>query len=244
MLSRLTSDQKLLEVKHVAAHYGKVKALDDITLDIPEGMIVSLIGANGAGKSTLLKIISGLIKPTFGSIWFQGTRIDGLPPHKITKLGIVHIPEGRRLFTKMTVLENLRMGRYTRKDGKKAVEVMERAFHHFPVLKDRIKQRAGTLSGGEQQMLAIARGLMSEPTLMILDEPSIGLSPIMTAEIGRVISDIYKEGTTVMLAEQNARLALKLSQRAYVFEIGRLTLQGNTEELIHNEAVVKAYLSA
>ena len=244
MSSKLTSDQKLLEIRNITAHYGRIQALKDVSLEVPEGMIVALIGANGAGKSTTLKIISGLMRPSNGSIWFQGTRIDRLLPHETTKRGIVHVPEGRRLFAKMTVLDNLRMGRYTRKSGIGASEAMSRVFHHFPILKERMKQRAATLSGGEQQMLAIGRGLMAEPKLILLDEPSIGLSPIMTFEIGQIIVDINKEGTTVILAEQNARLALKLSKQAYVFETGHIALQGNTEELIHNEEVIKAYLSA
>ena len=239
-----TSEQKLIEVKDLIVHYVKVQALRGISIDIPQGAFIALIGANGAGKSTTLKAISGLIRPTSGSIWFQGQRIDKLPPYKITELGITHIPEGRRLFTKMSVLDNLKMGRYTRKNGKRAAEVMERALRHFPVLKERMKQRAGTLSGGEQQMLAIARGLMAEPKVMLLDEPSLGLSPILTIEIGRIISEINKEGTTVVLAEQNARLALKLSREAYVFETGRISLQGKTEDLAHNEEIIKAYLSA
>ncbi|MCK4785666.1 MAG: ABC transporter ATP-binding protein [Desulfobacteraceae bacterium] len=239
-----TSDQNLLEVKDLIVHYGKVQALQGISIDIPQGAFIALIGANGAGKSTTLQAISGLVRPSSGSIWFQGKRIDILPPHKITKLGIIHIPEGRRLFAKMSVLDNLKMGRYTRKNGKKAAEVMEGVLRHFPVLKERLKQRAGTLSGGEQQMLAIARGLMAEPQVILLDEPSLGLSPILTVEIGRIISDINKEGTTVVLAEQNARLALKLSHEAYVFETGLISLQGKTEDLAHNEEIIKAYLSA
>lgn len=244
MSSKPTSEQKLLEVKNLNAQYGKVHALSNISLDISEGMIAALIGANGAGKSTTLNTIAGLMKPTSGSIWFGGKRIAGLPPHEITAMGIILVPEGRRLFTKISVMDNLKMGRYTRKSGKRTAEAMERAFHHFPILKERIKQRAGTLSGGEQQMLAIARALMVEPQLMLLDEPSIGLSPLMTAEIGKVIADINKEGTTVILAEQNARLALKLSREAYVLETGHLALHGKTEELIHNEKIIKAYLSA
>jgi branched-chain amino acid transport system ATP-binding protein len=245
MSSRHTLDQKkLLEVKDLVVHYGKVQALRGVSLDIHEGAFISLIGANGAGKSTTLQTISGLIRPTSGSIWFQGKRIDKMAPHKITELGIIHIPEGRRLFAKMSVLDNLKMGRYSKKGSKRAAEVMERAMRHFPILKERLKQRAGTLSGGEQQMLAIARGLMAEPKVLILDEPSLGLSPLLTFQIGNIISEINKEGTTVVLSEQNARLALKLSREAYVFETGRITLQGKTEDLAHNEEIVKAYLSA
>ena len=244
MSSKPIWGRSLLEAKALTAHYAKVKALDNISLYVGEGMVVSLIGANGAGKSTTFKVISGLIKPSDGGVWFQGDRVDGLPPHEITKRGIAHVPEGRRLFTKMTVSENLQMGGYTRKTDKKSDDARERGFHHFPVLKERLNQKAGTLSGGEQQMLAIARGLMAEPKLMILDEPSIGLSPIVTAEIGRVISEINKEGITVLLAEQNARLAIRLSNYVYAFETGRIVLEGTPEELSGNEEVIKAYLSA
>ncbi len=241
MSSKLTSDEKLLEVKDLVVHYGKTRALKGVSLDIPEGMIVALIGANGAGKSTILRIASGLMKLTSGQVWFERNRIDTLPAHQIAKLGIVHVPEGRRLFTKMSVLDNLKIGS---RDGKRVNEVMERVFQHFPILRERIKQHAGTLSGGEQQMLAIARGLMAEPRLLLLDEPSLGLSPIMTMEIARIIVEINRQGTTILLAEQNAKLALKLSQRAYVLETGLVALAGNTEELMHNDAVRKAYLSA
>lgn len=244
MSSKPTSAQILLEVKNLYVHYGKLLALNDVFMTIPEGEIVSLIGANGAGKSTILKVISGLMKPTRGVILYQGRGINGLPPHKITQLGIAYVPEGRRLFNKMTVMENLLMGRYTKKNGQHLKEALDRAFRYFPVLKERIKQKAATLSGGEAQMLAIARGLMVEPKLMLFDEPSIGLSPIMTAQIGEVISEINKEGTTVILAEQNARLALKLSHQAYVFETGNLILHGKTDQLIHNKEIIKAYLSA
>ena len=236
-----TLEEKLLEVKDLVVHYGKTQALKGISLDIPEGIIVALIGANGAGKSTLLRVISGLIRPTLGAVWFMGNRIDRVPGHEIVKLGIAHVPEGRRLFAKMSVLDNLKIGS---RDVKRMSTVMEGVFQHFPVLKERAKQRAGTLSGGEQQMLAIGRGMMAEPRLLLLDEPSLGLSPIMTTEIAQIIVEINRQGTTILLAEQNARLALKLSQKGYVLETGLVALAGNTEELVHNEAVVKAYLSA
>ena len=204
-------------------------------------MIIWLTGPSGAGKSTLLRVISGLMKPTSGEVWFEGNRIDGVPAHQIAKLGIAHVPEGRRLFMKMSVLDNLKIGS---QDGKRMSRVMEGVFQYFPILKQRIKQRAGTLSGGEQQMLAIGRGLMAEPKLLLLDEPSLGLSPMMTMEIAQIVAEINRQGTIILLAEQNARLALKLSQKGYVLETGLIVLGGNTEDLVHNEEVIKAYLSA
>ncbi len=244
MSSKPTSEQKMLEFKHIIAHYGKVEVLCDVSIAVDEGMIIALIGANGSGKSTVLRLISGLMKPTSGSILFQQNRIDGMTPYNIKRLGVVHVPEGRRLFGKMTVEENLEIGRYTQKGDKKTVDVMEKVFQRFPVLKEREKQKARFLSGGEQQILAIARGLMSEPKLLLLDEPTLGLSPLMSKEIGNLIADINREGVAVILAEQNARLALRLSKEAYVLDAGRLTLKGKTEELVHNEEIVKAYLSA
>jgi len=241
MSSKPTLGEKLLEVKDLVVHYGKTQALKSVSLDVPEGMIVALIGANGAGKSTLLRVISGLIKPTSGEVWFMGNRIDRVLGHDIVKLGIAHVPEGRRLFTKMSVLDNLKIGS---RDVKRMSTAMEVVFQHFPILKERIKQRAGTLSGGEQQMLAIGRGLMAEPRLLLLDEPSLGLSPMLTTEIAQIIVEINRQGTTILLAEQNARLALRLSQKGYVLETGLVALAGNTEELVHNEAVIRAYLSA
>ena len=231
--------EKLLEVKDLVVHYGKTQALKGISLYVPEGMIAALIGANGAGKSTLLKVISGLVNPTGGEVWFMGERIDRVPGHEIVKLGIAHVPEGRRLFTKMTVLDNLKIAIQERSRNS-----MEVVFKHFPVLEKRAKQRAGTLSGGEQQMLAIGRGLMAEPRLMLLDEPSLGLSPIMTMEIARIIVEINRQGTTLLLAEQNARLALRLSKIGYVLETGLMGLSGDTADLVHNSAIIRAYLSA
>jgi len=241
MSSKPILGEKLLEVKDLVVHYGKTEALKGISMDIPKGVVVALVGANGAGKSSLLKIVSGLMKLTSGEVWFGGNRIDKLPPHEIVKLGISHVPEGRRLFTKMSVLDNLKIGS---RDVKRMTTTMEGVFQHFPILKKRINQRAATLSGGEQQMLAIGRGLMAEPRLLLLDEPSLGLSPIMTMEIARIVVEINRQGTTILLAEQNARLALKLSQKGYVLETGIIALEGNTEDLTHNDAVIKAYLSA
>ena len=234
----------MLEVKDLSAHYGRTRALNGVSFAVEEHSIIALIGANGAGKSTALKIISGLHSASGGSIRFRGQRIDGFPPHKVTKLGIVYVPEGRRLFLKMTVKDNLIMGRYLARNGQKAAEAFERVFVHFPVLKERLNQKAATLSGGEQQMVAIGRALMGEPELMMLDEPSLGLSPLMTREIGKVVMDINREGTAVILSEQNARLALKLSTKAYVFETGRLALHGDTADLCQDPRIINAYLSA
>ena len=236
------SEQSLLDVKNIAAHYGKVLAIRDVSFSVYEKKVIGIIGRNGAGKSTVLKLISGLIRPTSGSIWFRGDRIDGLAVYKIVELGIVHVPEGRRLFTKMTVKENLRIGSRMARNGKRIEENMQKVFRYFPILLERINQNANLLSGGEQQMLAIARGLMSQPTLLLLDEPTLGLSPLMSEQIGRVISDIMIEGITLILAEQNARLALRLSHEAYVLETGTVVLEGATDELIHNEEVKRAYL--
>jgi branched-chain amino acid transport system ATP-binding protein len=241
MSSKPTSEKKLLEIKDVVVHYGKTRALKGVSLDIPKRMIVALIGANGAGKSTILRLISGLMRPTSGGVRFEENSIDGMPAHEIARLGISHVPEGRRLFTKMSVLDNLRIGS---RDSQRITTIMETVFAHFPILKERIEQRAGTLSGGEQQMLAIGRGLMAEPRLLLLDEPSLGLSPMMTMEIGRIVVEINRQETTILLAEQNARLALKLSEKGYVLETGLVAIEGDTEDLIHNKAVIKAYLSA
>jgi branched-chain amino acid transport system ATP-binding protein len=231
----------MLLINNLVAHYDKIKALKGISLDIPKGMIVALIGANGAGKSTVLRIVSGLLKPTSGELWFKGNRIDGLPPHAVTQRGITQVPEGRRLFSKMSVLDNLEIGS---RNPKRTRTVMEAVFQHFPRLEERLRQRSGTLSGGEQQMLAIGRALMAEPELLILDEPSIGLSPVVTMEIARIIVEINRQDMTIMLAEQNARLALRLSQKGYVLETGVVVLEGDTKDLINNEKVRGAYLSA
>jgi branched-chain amino acid transport system ATP-binding protein len=244
MLLRPTSGRKLLELRNIVAHYGKVRVLSDVSIDVPERLTVALIGANGAGKSTVLRVISGLVKPTGGSVWLAENRIDGEAVYGIARLGIVHVPEGRGLFGKMTVKENLLVGGYKEKDVKKIDRAMEHVFRHFPRLKERLNQKAKLLSGGEQQMLAIGRGLMAEPKVLLLDEPTLGLSPLMGMEIGQIVLDINKDGVTVVLAEQNARLAFKLSQKAYVLETGRVSIEGKTEDLTHNEEVVRAYLSA
>jgi branched-chain amino acid transport system ATP-binding protein len=233
----------LLEVKDITVHYFKVPAIRNISITVDDGEIVALIGSNGAGKTTTLRAISGLKTPTTGEIHFKGQRIDKLPPHKINALGIAMVPEGRRVFPQMTVLENLLVGAFLRKE-KDDIEkdLNELVFRHFPRLKERTTQAAGTLSGGEQQMLAMGRALMSAPKLLLLDEPSLGLSPIMCGEIGKIIMNIYTEGRTVILVEQNARLALGLAQHAYVIETGDIALSGPAKELRENDNVKKAYL--
>ncbi len=233
----------LLEVKDITAHYYKVPAVRNISITVEDNKIVTLIGSNGAGKTTILRTISGLKHPTTGEIRFKGQRIDKLPPHEINGLGIAMVPEGRRVFPQMTVLENLLVGAFLRKD-KDGIQkdMQEVVFRHFPRLKERTNQAAGTLSGGEQQMLAMGRALMSAPELLLLDEPSLGLSPIMCGEIGKIIRDIHSDGKTVILVEQNARLALALAQHAYVIETGNITLSGPADELRNNDNVKKAYL--
>lgn len=233
----------LLEIRDITVHYYKVAAVRNISITVEDGDIVTLIGSNGAGKTTTLRAISGLKHPTTGEIHFSGQRIDKLPPHKINALGIAMVPEGRRVFPQMTVLENLLMGAFLRREKDGIQEDLEEVvFRHFPVLKERKKQAAGTLSGGEQQMLAMGRALMSAPRLLLLDEPSLGLSPIMCGEIARIIRDIHAGGRTVVLVEQNARLALTLAQNAYVLETGDIVLSGPAEELRKNDEVKKAYL--
>jgi branched-chain amino acid transport system ATP-binding protein len=233
----------LIEVKDITVHYAKVAAVRNISITVEDGEIVTLIGSNGAGKTTTLRAISGLKHPTTGEIHFNGQRIDKLPTYKINALGIAMVPEGRRLFPQMTVLDNLLLGAFLRKDKDDIQKDLEEAvFRHFPRLKERTKQTAGTLSGGEQQMLAMGRALMSAPKLLLLDEPSLGLSPIMCGEIAKIIRDIHAEGKTVILVEQNARLALALAQHAYVIEAGDIVLSGPAEELHQNDNVKKAYL--
>ena len=232
----------LLNLKNVTVCYHKVSAIRNIDMDVDEGTIVTLIGANGAGKSTTLRAISGLNHPTTGEIWFQGKRIDKLPPEKINKAGIAQVPEGRRVFPQMTVKENLMMGAFLRNDTAGIERDMKMVFHHFPVLKERQKQAGGTLSGGEQQMLAMGRALMSNPKLILMDEPSLGLSPIMCQEIAKIIKDIHAEGRTIVLVEQNARLALALAEKGYVLETGDIVLEGPAKDLRENVEVKKAYL--
>ena len=232
----------LLDVRNIRVHYDKVEAVKGVSLGAEAGMISTLIGANGAGKTTILKAISGLKRLTAGEIRFGGERIDGMSAHKIVELGIAHVPEGRRLFGLMTVRHNLLVGAYLQKDKKELERVLEEVFHHFPILKERQKQIAKTLSGGEQQMLAMGRALMAKPKVILMDEPSLGLAPLMVAEITRIIDDIKNGGLTVLLVEQNASLALGLADTGYVLETGRMALQGESRELVKNEHVRKAYL--
>ena len=232
----------MLEMKDVNVFYGNIHAIQDVNLSVNKGEIVTLIGANGAGKSTTLRTISGLLKPKSGEIFFEGQPIGGQPVQNIVKAGISQVPEGRRIFANMTVLENLELGAYTRSDKDGIAADMEVVFGRFPRLKERLQQEAGTLSGGEQQMLAMGRALMSRPKLLLLDEPSMGLAPILIKEIFSIISDINATGTTILLVEQNANMALKVAHRAYVLETGRITLSGDADELASSEAIRKAYL--
>jgi branched-chain amino acid transport system ATP-binding protein len=232
----------LLEVKDVVVRYGKATALKGISMDIARDEIVTLIGSNGAGKTTTLRAISGLSLPESGQIRFQGRVINGVEPHEIVRMGVAHVPEGRRVFGPMTVEENLDLGAYLRRDRLGLAKDMQRMYESFPKLKERRRQAAGSLSGGEQQMLAIARALMTSPKVLLLDEPSLGLSPILVREVGRIISRINGQGVTVILIEQNARMALRLAHRAYILELGKIILQGTARDLANNEAVKKAYL--
>lgn len=232
----------LLEINNVHVHYHKVAALKGINMEVPEDGIVTIIGANGAGKSTTLRAISGLAPISKGEIIFAGKHIDRLPPEKIVTRGIAHVPEGRRVFPDLTVEENLRTGAFLRTDRAGIDKDLEEVFQHFPRLKERRKQWARSLSGGEQQMLAIGRALMSQPRMLILDEPSMGLSPVMVQEMARIIRDIVARGVPVVLVEQNAELALKLARYAYVLETGSIALQGPAHELHDNEHVKRAYL--
>jgi branched-chain amino acid transport system ATP-binding protein len=233
---------KMFSVKDIKVHYGKVEALKGVSLDVEEQQIVTLIGANGAGKTTLLRTISGLKQPTTGEVWFGDKRIDQYSSREIVQEGVAQVPEGRRVFPYMSVLDNLKTGAFTRKDRGGIQEDMEMVYSHFPILKSRSNQGAGTLSGGEQQMLAIGRALMTNPRLLLLDEPSLGLSPLMVKEIAKIIRDINKEGKSIILVEQNAALALRLAHRGYVIQTGSIVVEGTGDELLDDEAVKKAYL--
>jgi branched-chain amino acid transport system ATP-binding protein len=234
----------LLEINDLNVYYGAIHALHGITFNLNQGEIVTLIGANGAGKSTTLRTISGLLRSRTGTVVFQGQDITMTPAEKIVQLGISQSPEGRKIFAPLTVRENLLMGAYTRKDKDEIENSMERVFHSFPRLKERINQLGGTLSGGEQQMLAMGRALMSRPSLLLLDEPSMGLSPILVQEIFNIIQDINSQGTSILLVEQNAQMALSVANRGYVLETGSVVLEGKSQELLNNPQVARAYLGA
>ncbi len=232
----------MLELNNIDVHYGVIHALKNISLKVEKGEIVTLIGANGAGKTTTLRTISGLIKPSKGTITFKGQRIDGASAPEIVKAGISHVPEGRRIFPDMTVRENLELGAFLRKDKDEIQKDMELVFARFPILKNRSKQNAGTLSGGEQQMLAIGRGLMAQPSVLLLDEPSLGLAPIIVNDIFKIIKEIHKEGVTILLVEQNAKKAISISNRTYVLETGRIVKTGTGKELANDPEIIYSYL--
>ena len=232
----------MLSVNNLQVHYGMIQAIKDVSFEVNQGEVIALIGANGAGKTTILHTISGLLQPTKGSVMFEGQDITKIPAHKIVSLGMAHVPEGRRVFAQLTVLENLKLGAYTRKDKTEMEETLKMIYQRFPRLEERKNQIAGTLSGGEQQMLAMGRALMSHPKIILMDEPSMGLSPIFVEEVFNIIRDISAEGTTVLLVEQNAKKALNIADRAYVLETGNITLQGDAKKLMNDESVKKAYL--
>ncbi|MFC5911509.1 ABC transporter ATP-binding protein [Streptacidiphilus monticola] len=232
----------LLEVKDLRVSYGKIEAVKGISFSIEQGEVVTLIGTNGAGKTTTLRTLSGLLRPTAGTITFDGKRIDGRPAHDIVSLGLAHSPEGRRIFARMTIEENLLLGAFLRKDAAGIQSDVQRAYDLFPILGERRKQAAGTLSGGEQQMLAMGRALMSQPKLLMLDEPSMGLSPIMMQKIMATIAELKAAGTTILLVEQNAQAALSLADQGHVMEVGRVVLSGTGQDLLVDESVRKAYL--
>ncbi len=232
----------LLEIKDLEVNYGVIKAIKGVSFDVNEGEIIALIGANGAGKTTILHTITGLIQAKKGAIVFDGKELTKTPPHKIVSMGMAHVPEGRRIFQQLSVLENLKLGAYTRKDKSEIASTLKMVYERFPRLEERKNQVAGTLSGGEQQMLAMGRALMSKPRIILMDEPSMGLSPLLVSEIFDIIKVINESGTTVLLVEQNAKKALSIADRAYVLETGNITLSGDAKDLINDESVKKAYL--
>lgn len=232
----------MLEVKDLEVNYGVIKAIKGVSFEVNEGEVISLIGANGAGKTTILHAVSGLLSKAAGTVTFEGVDITKVPAHKIVSMGMAHVPEGRRVFAQLTVYENLKLGAYTRKDKKELEDTLAMVYKRFPRLEERKNQLAGTLSGGEQQMLAMGRALMSHPRIILMDEPSMGLSPIFVEEIFNIIRDISAEGVTVLLVEQNAKKALSIADRAYVLETGNVTLTGDAKDLMNDESVKKAYL--
>ena len=232
----------MLEIKDLQVYYGVIQAIKGISFEVNKGEVIALIGANGAGKTTILHTITGLISPKSGSIIYEGKNITKIPGYKIVSMGMAHVPEGRRVFTNLTVLQNLKLGAYTRKDKKEIEDTLQMVYERFPRLEERKNQVAGTLSGGEQQMLAMGRALMSHPQIILMDEPSMGLSPIFVNEIFDIIKEVSKSGTTVLLVEQNAKKALSIADRGYVLETGNIVLEGSAEELLHNDSIKKAYL--
>ena len=232
----------MLEIKDLEVFYGMIQAIKGISFEVNEGEIIALIGANGAGKTTILHTITGLLEASKGEVFFDGKNITKIPAHKIVSMGMAHVPEGRRVFANLTVLQNLKMGAYTRRDKNEIEETLATIYERFPRLQERQNQLAGTLSGGEQQMLAMGRALMSHPKLILMDEPSMGLSPIFVNEIFDIIKEVSKSGTTVLLVEQNAKKALSIADRAYVLETGKIVLEGRADDLLNNDSIKKAYL--
>ncbi len=232
----------MLEIKDIEVFYGMIQAIKGVSFEVNEGEVIALIGANGAGKTTILHTITGLLSPKKGSVIFEGQDITKIPAHKIVSLGIAHVPEGRRVFAELTVYENLKMGAYTRKDKTEIEQTLDMVYKRFPRLEERKNQLAGTLSGGEQQMLAMGRALMSHPKIIVMDEPSMGLSPILVNQIFDIIEEVSKSGTTVLLVEQNAKKALSIADRAYVLETGKIVLNGDAKELLNDDSIKKAYL--
>ena len=232
----------MLEVRDLEVNYGSINAIKKISFDVNEGEVIALIGANGAGKTTTLHTITGLLKAKSGSVMFEGKELLKTPPHKIVEMGMAHVPEGRRIFQQLTVYKNLTLGAFTRKDKEAIDETLQMVYNKFPRLEERKKQVAGTLSGGEQQMLAMGRALMSKPKIVLMDEPSMGLSPLFVSEVFKIIEEIRASGTTVLLVEQNAKKALEIADRAYVLETGRIVLSGDAKDLMNDDSVKKAYL--
>lgn len=232
----------MLEVRDLEVYYGVIQAIKGISFDVNQGEIIALIGANGAGKTTTLHTITGLISAKAGSIVYEGQDVTRIPGYKLVSMGIAHVPEGRRVFSSLTVLQNLKMGAFTRKDKGEIEETLKMIYHRFPRLEERKNQPAGTLSGGEQQMLAMGRAMMSEPKLLMLDEPSMGLAPILVEQIFDIIRELHKAGATILLVEQNAQMALQVANRAYVLETGKITLAGSGKELLESDSIKKAYL--
>ena len=232
----------MLTIKDLEVYYGVIQAIKGVSFEVNQGEVIALIGANGAGKTTILHTITGLLAPKNGSVVFEGKELTKMPAHKIVSLGMAHVPEGRRVFADLSVYENLRLGAYTRKDRNEIEETMEKVYQRFPRLKERRNQMAGTLSGGEQQMLAMGRALMSKPKILLMDEPSMGLSHIMVNEIFSIIQEVSDSGTTVLLVEQNAKKALSIADRGYVLETGNIVLEGKASDLLNNDSIKKAYL--